>query len=63
MTQADASDGETGGGPTPICLYFHVHQPYRLRRYSFFDIAREPRYWLTYCLLILGEQPSLPPRG
>jgi len=30
---------------TSIVLYFHVHQPFRLRRYSFFDIAREPHYF------------------
>ena len=23
-----------------VCLYFQVHQPLRLRRYSFFDIGR-----------------------
>ncbi len=28
-----------------ICLYFHVHQPYRVRRYSFFDIGKERRYF------------------
>ncbi len=30
---------------TSIVLYFHVHQPFRLRRYSFFDIAREEDYF------------------
>ena len=30
---------------TSIVLYFHVHQPFRLRRYTFFDIARETRYF------------------
>ena len=30
---------------TSIVLYFHVHQPFRLRRYTFFDIAREPEYF------------------
>ncbi len=30
---------------TSVVLYFHVHQPFRLRRYSFFDIAREPQYF------------------
>ena len=29
----------------PVCLYFQVHQPYRLRRdYSFFDIGADHRY-------------------
>jgi alpha-amylase len=27
-----------------VCLYFQVHQPYRLRRYSYFDIGRDHRY-------------------
>jgi len=27
-----------------ICLYFQVHQPCRLRRYSYFDIDRQHRY-------------------
>jgi alpha-amylase len=31
---------------TSVVLYFHVHQPYRLRReYSFFDIGRSARYF------------------
>jgi alpha-amylase len=30
---------------TSIVLYFHVHQPFRLRRYTFFDIARDPLYF------------------
>ena len=28
-----------------VVLYFHVHQPYRLRQYSFFEIARGRRYF------------------
>ena len=28
-----------------VCLYFHVHQPYRVRRYSFFDIGEERSYF------------------
>ena len=27
-----------------ICFYFQVHQPYRLRRYSFFDIGQDHFY-------------------
>jgi alpha-amylase len=27
-----------------VCLYFQVHQPYRLRRYSFFDIGHIHNY-------------------
>jgi alpha-amylase len=29
----------------PVCLYFQVHQPWRLRRYNYFDIGREHRYF------------------
>ncbi len=28
-----------------ICLYFQVHQPYRLKRYRFFDIGDERHYF------------------
>ena len=27
-----------------ICFYFQVHQPYRLKEYSFFHIGREYQY-------------------
>ena len=27
-----------------VCFYFQVHQPYRLRRYTFFDIGRDHFY-------------------
>ncbi|MCX7634153.1 MAG: glycoside hydrolase family 57 protein [Syntrophales bacterium] len=27
-----------------ICLYFQAHQPFRLRRYTFFDIGHDHRY-------------------
>lgn len=30
---------------TSICLYFQAHQPYRVRRYRFFDIGNERRYF------------------
>lgn len=30
---------------TAVVLYFQVHQPFRLRRYSFFDIGRDARYF------------------
>ena len=32
---------------TSVCLYFQVHQPYRLRRYSFFDVGRHSEYFDT----------------
>lgn len=28
-----------------ICLYLHTHQPWRLRKYSIFDIGRESHYF------------------
>jgi alpha-amylase len=28
-----------------ICLYFQVHQPYRLRKYSIFDAQNDPHYF------------------
>ena len=27
-----------------VCFYFQVHQPYRLRHYTFFDIGRLSAY-------------------
>jgi alpha-amylase len=29
----------------PVCLYFQVHQPYRLRPYNYFDVGREHHYF------------------
>src|SRR3954470_14603678 len=29
---------------TSICFYFQVHQPFRLREYTFFDIGRDHFY-------------------
>ncbi len=31
-----------------ICLYFQIHQPFRLRRYRFFDIGTEHYYYDDY---------------
>ena len=28
-----------------VCMYFQVHQPFRLRRYSVFDIGRNHNYF------------------
>jgi len=28
-----------------ICMYFQVHQPYRLKRYQFFDIGKDRNYF------------------
>ena len=29
---------------TSICFYFQVHQPFRVRNYSFFDIGKSDQY-------------------
>lgn len=29
---------------TDVCLYFHVHQPERLKRYSYFDVGHQHAY-------------------
>src|SRR4030042_5109462 len=31
-----------------ICLYFQIHQPFRLKRYRFFDIGNEHYYYDDY---------------
>ena len=31
-----------------ICLYFQVHQPFRYRRYRFFDIGNDHYYYDDY---------------
>lgn len=31
-----------------ICLYFQVHQPFRLKRYRFFDLGRDHYYYDDY---------------
>ena len=31
-----------------ICLYFQIHQPFRFRRYRFFDIGNEHYYYDDY---------------
>ncbi len=28
-----------------ICLYLHLHQPWRIAKYSIFDVARTSNYW------------------
>lgn len=31
-----------------VCFYFQVHQPFRLRRYRFFDIGNDHYYYDDY---------------
>lgn len=31
-----------------ICFYFQVHQPFRIRKYRFFDIGNDHYYWDDY---------------
>ncbi len=28
-----------------VCFYFHVHQPYRVKKYTFFDIGKDSSYF------------------
>jgi alpha-amylase len=28
-----------------VCVYFQVHQPYRLKRYTYLSVGRDPRYF------------------
>jgi alpha-amylase len=28
-----------------ICIYFQIHQPFRLKRYRFFDIGNDAYYY------------------
>jgi len=37
--KAPASSSETERAPTSVVLYFQVHQPFRLRHFTFFDIG------------------------
>src|SRR5574344_47366 len=30
-----------------ICLYLHIHQPYRIRQYSIFNVGRDHDYWVS----------------
>jgi len=47
-----------------ICLYFHVHQPYRLKTYRFFDIGHKHDYFDEYsnrfAALQVAEKSYLP---
>jgi len=47
-----------------ICLYFHVHQPFKLRTYRFFDIGHKHDYFDEYsnrfALLQAAEKSYLP---
>ncbi|MBC8646711.1 MAG: alpha-amylase, partial [Thermoanaerobaculia bacterium] len=29
----------------PVCLYFQVHQPWRLKSYNYFQVGRDHRYF------------------
>ena len=28
-----------------VCLYLHMHQPWRFERYSIFDVSHDHNYW------------------
>ena len=42
--------------PKHIALYFQVHQPYRLKRYRFFDIGKDKFYFDEYANRSLAER-------
>lgn len=31
--------------PRAICLYLHIHQPFRFRKYSVFEVGKSSNYW------------------
>src|SRR5512146_10176 len=35
----------SAAGKKAICLYFQVHQPFRLKRYRFFDLGHDHYYY------------------
>ena len=37
-----------------ICFYFQIHQPFRLKRYRFFDIGND-HYYYDDCLLYTSD--------
>lgn len=39
-----------------VCLYFQVHQPYRVKKYTFFDIGRERNYFNDASLTNLNNK-------
>jgi len=47
-----------------ICFYFQVHQPFRLRRYRFFDIGKDHHYYddfqNEYIMRRVGDKCYLP---
>jgi alpha-amylase len=38
----------SAAGKKAICLYFQVHQPFRLKRYRFFDLGHDHYYYDDY---------------
>ena len=37
-----------------ICFYFQIHQPFRLKRYRFFDIGNDHYYYDDLPMTILS---------
>ena len=35
----------SASGKKAICFYFQVHQPFRLKRYRFFDLGHDHYYY------------------
>lgn len=47
-----------------VCFYFHIHQPFRLKRYRFFDIGNDHYYYDDFAnddiITRLAEQSYMP---
>ena len=47
-----------------VCLYFKIHQPFRLKRYRFFDIGNDHYYYDDFTndeiITRLAEQSYIP---
>lgn len=46
-----------------VCLYFKIHQPFRLKRYRFFDIGNDHYYYDDFSNdeIITKNRPTLVP--
>ena len=44
-----------------VCLYFKIHQPFRLKRYRFFDIGNDHYYYDDFSNDNHKNRPTLVP--
>ncbi len=45
LKQKNAGESNAGEGDKSVCFYFQVHQPFRLRNYSVFDVGKGLNYF------------------